>query len=126
MTDVELVEQHRAGGQSAFAEIVSRHAGWVYGMARRRLRDGQTAEDVTQAVFVLLHRKLPRFEADGALINWLHRAAWYATETTIRNQRRRQMRESEAATMRATTTDPAENEQWEELAPMLDRLIGRL
>src|SRR5262245_38966171 len=53
MTDVELLENHRAGGdERAFAELVRRHLGWVYGVARRSLsgRDAHLAEDVAQAV----------------------------------------------------------------------------
>src|SRR2546421_6663410 len=87
MTDVELLEKHRGGCDEAFADLVRRHLGWVYGMARRRLRDSQLAEDVAQAVFILLHRKAPRFAAGGAMGNWLHKTAWYATENAAPNQR---------------------------------------
>lgn len=124
MTDVELLEKHRGGCEEAFADIVRAHAGWVYALARRRLRDAHLAEDVVQAVFIVLDRKLPKFAADGAFINWLHKTAWYATETAARNQRRREIRESEAATMR--TESDTSNDRWDELAPMLDELIGKL
>src|SRR3954470_20224221 len=104
MTDVELLEDHRAGREQAFADLVRRHVGWIYGVARRRLRDAHLAEDVSQAVFVLLHRKAPHFPADGALVNWLHRATWYASEVAARDERRRQQRETEAAMLRPTQT----------------------
>src|SRR3954463_16511443 len=103
MTDVQLLESHRTGrDDAAFAHLVRRHVGWIYGVARRRLRDSHLAEDVAQAVFVLLHRKAPRFPADGALVNWLHRATWYATEVAARNERRRRQRDTEAALLRPT------------------------
>jgi RNA polymerase sigma factor (sigma-70 family) len=123
MTDVELLEQHRGGSDSAFADLVRRHLGWVCGLARRRLRDAHLAEDVAQAVFVLLHRKAPRFAADRAMITWLHKTAWYASETAARSERRRHHRETEAAAQRPDSTGPAD---WQQLAPLLDQLVERL
>ncbi len=126
MTDVELLEKHRAGDDEAFAELVKRHIGWVYGVARRRLRDAHLAEDTAQATFVLLHRKAPRFPSDSAMIAWLHKSAWYATETAAKIERRRLRRETEAAMRQPTTTDGAADTEWQKLAPMLDALIGKL
>lgn len=130
MTDVELLEQHRGGSDSAFADLVRRHLGWVYGVARRRLRDAHLAEDVAQAVFVLLDRKAPRFPADAAMVSWLHKTAWYATESAARNERRRQKRETQAAELqsRARESEPAcgDEPDWQHLAPLLDDLIGQL
>lgn len=126
MTDVELLNQHRHGSDAAFADLVRRHLGWVYGLARRRLRDAHLAEDVAQAVFVLLHRKAPQFAADSAMISWLHRAAWYASETAARSERRRRGHEAEAAMLRPNTVDSSKPADWQQLAPLLDRLIDRL
>ncbi len=126
MTDVELLNQHRHGSDAAFADLVRRHLGWVYGVARRRLRDAHLAEDVSQAVFVLLHRKAPQFAADSAMINWLHKTAWYASETAARTERRRRARETEAAIMQPTTVDSSDPADWQQLAPLLDQLIGKL
>src|SRR5688572_28384882 len=103
-SDIELLEQHRhgagGGGGAAIADLVRRHVGWIHGLARRRLRDTAIADDVAQAVFVLLHRKSPRFSSDRSLVAWLHRAAWYATEVAARQERRRQHHETEAAMIR--------------------------
>jgi len=59
MTDVELLDKHRGGCDDAFADIVRHHIGWIYGLSLRRLRDPHQAEDVTQTVFILLHKKTP-------------------------------------------------------------------
>ncbi|MGA2229329.1 MAG: sigma-70 family RNA polymerase sigma factor [Tepidisphaeraceae bacterium] len=128
MTDVELLEQHRGGSDSAFADLVRRHLGWVYGVARRRLHDAHLAEDVAQAVFVLLDRKAPQFPADAAMICWLHKTAWYATESAARNERRRQRRETQAAELQLKARESADSDEpdWEHLAPLLDELIGQL
>ena len=128
-SDIELLAQHRGGGSerdAAFAAIVRRHVGWIHGVARRRLRDASVADDVTQAVFILLHRKSPRFASDRSLVAWLHRAAWYATEVAARNERRRRHHETEAAMVRQQQFVATDDPQWRELAPMLDELIERL
>jgi RNA polymerase sigma factor (sigma-70 family) len=126
MTDVELLSQHRKGSESAFADLVRRHLDWVYSLARRRLRDAHLAEDVAQAVFVLLHRKAPQFAGDGAMINWLYRTAWYTSESAARSQRRRVSHETKYAIERPEAIDPAQPPEWKELAPVLDKLIGQL
>jgi RNA polymerase sigma factor (sigma-70 family) len=125
MTDVELLAMHRQGSESAFADLVRRHLGWVYGLARRRLRDAHMAEDVAQSVFVILHRKAPNFASDGAMIGWLHKSAWYAAESAARDARRRRMYESQAAALKPLVSEESDL-QWHQLAPMLDELVGRL
>jgi RNA polymerase sigma factor (sigma-70 family) len=126
MTDVELLNQHRNGSEAAFADLVRRHLAWVYGLARRRLGDAHLAEDVAQAVFVLLHRKSPRFAADRAMMSWLYKTASYASDSAARGERRRQHRESKVAMSRPEATAPQEPAEWQQLAPLLDELIGRL
>jgi RNA polymerase sigma factor (sigma-70 family) len=128
MTDIELLQQYRGGSDEAFAQLVARHLGWICGMARRRLRDSHLAEDVAQAVFMLLHQKAPTFPADGAMVSWLHRTTWYATEVAARGERRRRDRETHAAAMASQVelTDHGPQGEWEQLAPILDQLICKL
>lgn len=58
--------------QEALAEAYRRHAGAVFGLARRLLGDAARAEEVTQEVFLRLWDRPDRFDADrGTLRSFL-------------------------------------------------------
>lgn len=112
-------------------ELIRRHIGFVYGAARRMLHgDASWAQDVTQAVFMLLIQKSPRIGSDAALAVWLHRAARYASANARRVRARQCQRDRKAArpefdpadTMRATD----DTDEHAQLLPVLDEAIAQL
>src|ERR1700677_3581725 len=95
--DMELVREYAVRqSESAFAALFSRHANLVYSTALRRMRDPQLAEEVTQAVFVILARKAGSLNEKTVLSGWLYRAACYVSNSARKREFRRQQREQEA------------------------------
>jgi len=71
--DFELTQAAAAGNMMAFEEIYNRHHRRVYSICLRMLQNATEAEDLTQDVFIQLHRKIGSFRGDSAFTTWLHR-----------------------------------------------------
>lgn len=88
MDDWELLNAYRTDrSEAAFAQLVRRHAGFVYATCRRRLRnDAHLAEDVTQSVFLVLARRPPAPKPGAALAGWLYQTAVYTCGNAMRSK----------------------------------------
>jgi RNA polymerase sigma factor (sigma-70 family) len=126
--DMELVRKYaRHNSDEAFAALVSRHVNLVYSVALRSVRDTHLAEEITQAVFIILARKANSLGDKTILPGWLCRTARYASANALTIQQRRQRREQEAHMQ--STMDGAANEMseaWDQIAPLLDGAMEKL
>jgi len=124
--DIPLLQEYAARqSEPAFATLVSRYVNLVYSTALRRVRDPHLAEEITQAVFILLARKAPSLNERTVLPVWLHRTAVYAAADALKSQRRRLQREQEAH-MQSDIQSSAPEPAWELIAPLLDEALVRL
>jgi len=87
----------------------------------RQVRDPQLAEEVTQAVFIILARKARAVSRHPTLSGWLCRVAYYVSRDALRAGRRRVHREWIAVQMENTA-----DTDWRHIAPLLDEVVAQL
>ena len=120
-----LRDYDRQGSEDAFAELVQRHVNLVYSVALRHVGIAAHAEEITQAVFVILARKAASLRPDTILEGWLHETTRLTALRFLRGERRRQFREQEAY-MQSTLQESDRCAAWNQLAPLLDEAMSRL
>src|ERR1039457_7179587 len=95
--DMTLVREFAANqSEPAFATLVERHIALVHSAALRQVGDAHLAEEITQAVFIILARKAASLGTKTILSAWLYRTTRYAAADALKARRRRQAREQEA------------------------------
>jgi uncharacterized protein (TIGR03435 family) len=123
--DMDLVRDYGTRQSNrAFETLVSRHLNLVYSVALRQVRDPHLAQEVTQAVFIILARKAASLGPGTILSAWLYRTAQFASADALKTQRRRQRREQEAF-MQSVLNEPDPN-AWTHIAPLLEPAMAEL
>src|ERR1017187_5984224 len=124
-TDHELLAEFvKNGSESAFAALVARYVNLVYSTALRHTNNPHHAEEITQAVFILLARKAGSISSKVVLTGWLYQAARLNAANHRRDNQRRQQREQQAI-MESALNVPAD-EPWKLIAPILDEAMSAL
>ncbi|PYI98812.1 MAG: RNA polymerase subunit sigma-24 [Verrucomicrobia bacterium] len=72
---VALLEDTKVGDVAAFASLYSLYKRGVHALCLRMTGDVLDAEDLTQEVFLQIHRKIKTFRGDAAFGTWLYRVA---------------------------------------------------
>jgi uncharacterized protein (TIGR03435 family) len=78
VADMELLRQyaHRKS-EEAFAVLVTRHVNVVYSAALRKTGNAHAAEEITQAVFIILAKKAGRLR-DGTILPFAFTLEYFA------------------------------------------------
>jgi RNA polymerase sigma factor (sigma-70 family) len=128
--DADLLDRYATSRDDrAFADLVRRYVNLVYSAALRRVGDPHLAEDVTQAVFIVLAEKPHAARAAAPLSAWLLTTVRYAAANALKVRRRRRLHEERAAsTTRETdcSPNPADVLVWREVAEQLDDAVLKL
>ena len=124
--DMDLVREYaRDHSEPAFAGLVQRHINLVYSVALRYTGNSEDAQDVTQAVFIILARKAAGLRERTVLTGWLYETTRFTAARFIRTRVRRQIREQEAY-MQSSLNEPDADGVWRQLSPLLEEAMTQL
>ena len=119
-----LTEFARRGSEAAFATLTARYVSLVYSTALRFTGGAHQAEEITQAVFIILARKAGGLSSRVVLSGWLYQTTRLTAANFIKGEIRRHRREQEAYMQ--STLNETDSPPWEALAPWLDEAMGGL
>src|SRR5215831_19492562 len=123
--DMELVREYAdSGSEEAFTALVARHVNLVYSVAMRRVGNAHQAEEISQAVFIILARKAGSLPRGTVLSGWLYETARLTANNFLRGEIRRTYREQEAQ-MQSILEQP-ESDVWAKVEPMLEQAMADL
>ncbi len=124
--DLELLREFAANhSEAAFETLVSRRVGFVYSCALRQVRDPHLAEEITQAVFIILAQKAGRLRDGTVLTGWLFQTTRFTALAHLRAAAQRKRREHEAH-MQSEIPETETDALWEQLSPVLDQALAEL
>jgi RNA polymerase sigma factor (sigma-70 family) len=120
--DIALLARYTAERDAeAFAALVTKHAGMVYGTCLRVTNNAHDAQDATQECFLELAKKSANIRS--SLSGWLHATACSRAKNSVRQSVTRREREEVATAM---YTPRCEKSTWKDIAPLVDEALGEL
>ncbi|HEX2575122.1 MAG TPA: sigma-70 family RNA polymerase sigma factor [Aquihabitans sp.] len=128
MSDAGLVVAISRYNQDALAEAYRRHAGAVFGLARRLLAEPALAEEIVQEVFLRLWNDPDKFDPGrGSLRSYLLAQCHGRSVDLLRSESSRRRREEKDLRRTAEAGYDLEREVWDlTLADHVREAIGKL
>lgn len=124
-SDGDLLRQFvKHNDDQAFAALVRRHSGMVWGVCRRVVGNHHDAEDAFQATFLVLARKAASVWPPHLVASWLHGVALRTALKARTIAAKRRSREKQVENM----PEPAASAHasWEELEALVDQELAAL
>jgi RNA polymerase sigma factor (sigma-70 family) len=112
------------GSEEAFAALVKQHVDFVYSVALRQVGAPHQAEEIVQAVFIILAKKAKQLRHEKALSSWLFLTTRLTANNFVRSEMRRHHREQEA--YKQSELQESSSDLWPQIAPLLDTAVRAL
>lgn len=135
--DAELIEGLTRGDERAFRDLVERYKKMIYFLALDMAGNPADAEDISQEVFIKVHRSFGTFKKDAKLGSWLYRITYNACIDHLRKRETTptavgdevldlKTREDAALMSSARLTDPARAAESEILQDRIVRALDKV
>jgi RNA polymerase sigma factor (sigma-70 family) len=124
-TDAQLLTDFNAGNHDAFRVLADRYISLIYATAKRHAPP-HLAEDITQAVFILLAQRSHSLRNAALLPAWLLKVTYFCAADARRADQRRRRHERKAATMAPSITSPDASLDHQDLEFLLDAALRTL
>jgi RNA polymerase sigma-70 factor (ECF subfamily) len=83
------IDNYLAGNSSSFNDLVGRYERPIYNLAYRFSGNPSDAADLTQEIFIHLHRKIKSFRKESSFSTWFYRLAVNYCKDWIQKESRR-------------------------------------
>lgn len=110
-TDNELIDSFKNGNKNAFNFIVRRYQKKVYWIIRKMVLDHDDADDITQEVFLKLHRSLCDFRGESKFFTYIYKIAVNFSINHINKHKKINMRKSDIDNSNIRSTDKSADEE---------------
>ncbi len=125
LSEKETIARVLQGEQHAFAVIVEHYKDKVFALVFRMMRQRETAEEVTQDIFIKVFQNLSSFKEQSAFSTWLYRIAYNTAISEIR-KRKLIFQELSEHYFVSLKDDSSEKEIEEQRIGELNRLVSAL
>lgn len=89
MDDQEIVEKLQSGDNDVFPIVLGKYQRLVLNCAFKFLRNRESAEDITQEVFLEVFESIRAFRGDSRLSTWIYRIAVTKCLNHLKSQKRK-------------------------------------
>lgn len=89
MDDLEIVARFKSGDDDVFPIVVEKYQKLVLNCAFKFLRNRESAEDITQEVFLEVFESIHTFRGDSKLSTWIYRIAVTKSLNHLKSMRRK-------------------------------------
>jgi len=97
ISDSELIAKCKSGNADAFKSLYEKYSGRVYAFTLRMCGNNDTANDLTQEVFIKVWEGIGSFKGDSAFYSWLHRICINAFLMKLRTDKNYEKKIAESA-----------------------------
>ncbi len=135
--DTQLIDGLARGDAGAFRDLVERYKKMIYFLALDMSGNPVDAEDISQEVFIKVHRSFGTFKKDAKLSSWLYRVTYNACIDHLRKRETTptavgdevldlRTREDAALMSPSGRTDPARTAESEILQDRIVRALDKV